>query len=642
MKYVNNYYYAIFLLFSVVFGQNLQEIQKLQNEYKKVLDKQSLQKPVEISNAEEAAKSTALPDKLIYSRKDIESLLVNTEKLLNRLKFLEDSSEKMPYVGYDFFEKRDSIPFWQNLPISKNYTLDPGDEVIISMWGESNTYKTKTINRDGQIYIENIGMLNLGDKNINDAKKYLTSKYSKVYSTLISSTPRSYIDLTLGELKSINVHFVGFVNIPGVHMVHPFSNVISGLIQAGGIKNKGTLREIIVLRDNKQIASLDLYDYIILGKPSLDIRLMDQDIVYISPRKSTIALTGRVLTPGYYEMKTGELLSDLIDFSGGSAIKSANSYFVYKNNNNNKEGYIISKTEAEQFEITNGDSVHLPLHTYQQRLVEINGQVKNPGKYPFNKEIKLNNILKATMSLDDPDFIKTMNLSKITIFRRDSLSILPIRILTNISENILLKNDDRINISKLDILEPIESVSISGEVEMPGTYPVNGLITLGKIIENSGGFTDFALKDGVEVFRDSLKIAWEDDSFILNDGDSINVTKKTGLVHISGEVNVPGYLSFRKNESLSKYIERAGGLTSFADGKNIFITYPNGSSANNKKLFSPKVKEGSKIFVTQRTISSKYKPSGLEIFSMLSGQAGSIATTLLSLSLIASQSSNGN
>lgn len=642
MKYINNSFYTLFILFSAAFSQNLQEIQKLQNEYKKVLERQSLQKPADITNAEQTAKSTALPDKLIYSRKDIESLLVNTEKLLKRLKFLEDSSESMPFVGYDFFEKRDSIPFWQNLPISKDYRLGPGDEVIISMWGESNSYTTKTINRDGQIYIENIGVLNLGDKKINDAKNYLTSKYSKVYSTLISPRPKSYIDLTLGELKSINVHFVGFVNIPGVHMIHPFSNIISGLIQAGGVKNQGTLREIVVLRGNEQIASVDLYDYIILGKPTLDARLMDQDIVYVSPRKSTVALTGRVLTPGYYETKKGEYLSDLISFSGGPDTKSSNSYFVYKNTIKNKEGFIIREPDVKKFEIAHGDSVHLPLKPYHKRLVEVSGQVKNPGKYPFNKKTNLKHILEATMSFDDLDYKKTMNLSRIIIFRKDTLSNIPRKIITNLSENISLQNDDRINISKLKILEPIKSVSISGEVEIPGTYPVNGLISLGKIIEYSGGFTDFALKEGVEIFRDSLKIAWEDDSFILEDGDSIRVAKKTGLVHVSGEVNVPGYLSFKKNDSISNYINRAGGLTSFADEKNIFIVYPNGSSLNNKKLFSPKVKEGSKIVVTQRTISSEDKPSGFEIFTMLSGQAGSIVTTLLSLSLLASQSSNAN
>ena len=101
---------------------------------------------------------TALPDKLIYSRKDIESLLANTEKLLARLKSLEDTTENMPYFGYNLFTKRDTIPFWQNLPIPINYQLGPGDEIIISLWGESNGYEQKTINRDGEVYIEKIGI----------------------------------------------------------------------------------------------------------------------------------------------------------------------------------------------------------------------------------------------------------------------------------------------------------------------------------------------------------------------------------------------------------------------------------------------------------------------------------------------------
>ena len=214
----------MFTSFQILFGQNYKELRKLQDEYQKVLERESMQKPSEITDAEKTAKSTALPDKLIYSRKDIESLLANTEKLLEQLKFLEDSTNNMPYIGYDFFTQRDTIPFWQNLPIPKNYNLGPGDEVIISLWGETNSYNSKVINRDGQIYLDNIGILNLSGKTIDEAKKYVISKYSPVYSTLLGDSPKSFIDITLGELKSVNVHFVGFVNIPGVHMVHPFSN----------------------------------------------------------------------------------------------------------------------------------------------------------------------------------------------------------------------------------------------------------------------------------------------------------------------------------------------------------------------------------------------------------------------------------
>ncbi|MBJ13380.1 MAG: hypothetical protein CMG62_09965 [Candidatus Marinimicrobia bacterium] len=636
------------IIFIVIIGANqlllsqtYQELQRLQDEYKKALERQSLQKPPDISNAENTAKSIALPDKLVYSRKDIESLLVNTEKLLKKLKFYEDSTEIMPYIGYDFFTQRDTIPFWQNLPISKNYTLGPGDEVVIALWGESNEYNSEIINRDGQIFIEKIGILNLGGKTLTEAKKYLISKYSRVYSTLLGQNPKSFIDLTLGELKSINIHFVGFVNIPGVHMVHPFSNVITGLIQAGGVNTNGTLRDIQIIRNNKTINSTDIYDYIIKGKFVADIRLMDQDIVYIPSRKSTIPITGQVLKPGYYELLDNEYLTDLISFSGGLNRRSSKSIFVYKNKIANKDGYMIDFNKISNFIISNGDSIYVPKEPDFNYFVNLQGQVKNPGEYPYNKNLQIKDLLNATMSSDDQDFYQTMDLSKILIHRKNPNGNKPLKIITDINQNISLENGDYITVPKKNIFQPIESVIVTGEIAIPGVYPVNNLTSLEDILSFSGGFTNLALKDGIEIFRDSLKIAWDDNSFILKNGDSLNVLKRTGLVLVDGEVNVPGYVSYKKNDSAKKYIKRAGGFSSFAEKKNVYIIYPNGTSIPISAWSSPKVKEGSIIIVNQRTISGKEDLSGWQAFSMASNQAGNIVATLLSLSLIINQRNNG-
>ena len=151
-----------------------------------------------------------------------------------------------------------------------------------------------------------------------------------------------------------------------------------------------------------------------------------------------------------------------------------------------------------------------------------------------------------------------------------------------------------------------------------------------------------ALIDGIEVFRDSLKVAWENKNFILSGGDSLNVLKKSGLVLVKGEVNVPGYINYKKNTSVKEYIKKAGGLTSFAESKNIYVVQPNGTSTPVSGWFSPKVKEGSKIYVSQRTITGREELSGWQAFTMISGQAGSLATTLLSLSILLNQNSNGN
>ena len=643
MKSIKILLFLLVSFFCFLSGQNYQELQKLQGEYKKALDRQALQKPKAISEAEKAAKSTVLPDKLVYSRKDIESLLTNTEKLLKKLKFLEDSTKKMPYIGYDLFVKRDSIPFWQNLPISMDYTLGSGDEIIIALWGESNSYTVKVINRDGQIFIDNIGTLNIAGKTLSEAKTYILSKYSRVYSTLLGSSPRSFIDLTLGELKSINVHFVGFVNIPGVHLVHPYSNVINGLTQAGGVDYKGTLRDIRVIRNKKTIGTVDVYNYIISGLSIADIRLMDQDIVFVPPRNSTIPLTGEILRPGYYEAVHNETLFDLISFSGGLHRLSSKKVFVFKNSISDKNGYIIDFDKTLNFAVAEGDSIFIPRKPSSSSFVNIQGQVKSPGNYPFNKALKLKNLINATMSLDFDDFSRTMDLKNIIIHRKNPLSKSPITLATNLDENILLKSGDHVVVPYNSFFQPLESIKITGEIAIPGSYPVNNLTTLSDILNLSGGYSSLALNKGIEIFRDSLKIAWEDESFLLKSGDSLNVLKKTGLILVKGEINVPGYVTFKKNYSLKEYLKKAGGLTAFADNKNIYITYPNGLSVPVGGWYSPKVKEGSIIFVNQRAISGTRNINGWEAFAIISSQAGSFATTLLSISLLLSQSQgNGN
>tara|TARA_S200000501_G_C20845974_1_gene753662 strand:- start:529 stop:2451 length:1923 start_codon:yes stop_codon:yes gene_type:complete len=631
----------LFSLNAILNAQNLQELQRLQNEYKKALERQSLQKPPDITEAEKTAKSTVLPDKLVYSRKDIESLLVNTEKLLKELKFLKDSSNRMPYIGYDFFTKRDSVPFWQNLPIDKNYVIGPGDEIIISLWGESNAYYNETVNRDGQIFIEKIGILNIGGKSIDEAKQFIISKFSKVFSTLLGNSPKSYVDLTLGELKSINVNFVGFVNIPGVHTVHPFSNVISGLIQAGGVDFRGTLRDIKIVRKGKTISSVDIYSYLINGMPLDDQRLMDQDIIYISARKSTIPISGRARKNGYYEIIPNESLSDLIDFAGGLDRYSSKHINVFRKGSPNKSGHIVNISDIANFNVFEGDSIHIPQQPDFKNFVNIQGQVKNPGFYPYNDNLSLKHALNATMSLDENDFYETMNLSEIKIFRKNPNSSTPLMLIVDLNNDFKLNNGDYITIPKKNKLDQIETVKITGEIKNPGSYPVNELTDLGEIISLSGGLSDDALEEGIEIFRDSLKIAWHQNSFPLLDGDSVNVLKKTGLVLVTGEVNTPGFITFKKRDSIKNYINRAGGLTEFAEKKNIYVTYPNGTSIPISTWSSPKVKEASVIHVNQRVISGKQEISGLQLFSTITGQAGSIATTLLSLSFLINQR-NGN
>ena len=198
-------------------------------------------------------------------------------------------------------------------------------------------------------------------------------------------------------------------------------------------------------------------------------------------------------------------------------------------------------------------------------------------------------------------------------------------------------NGDHINIAPSNKFDPISSVIVTGEVKKPGSVAINFKTTISDIIELSGGITNYALSDGIEIFRDSLKIAWEDRNFIISENDSINFLRKTGLVKVEGEVNLPGYISYKKGYNLKKYIYKAGGYTAFAEDKNILIVYPNGIAIPYKRFKSPKVLEGSTIIVKQRTLSGYMGENNNTNFSTITAQASSFATSILSLILIMNQ-----
>jgi len=251
----------------------------------------------------------------------------------------------------------------------------------------------------------------------------------------------------------------------------------------------------------------------------------------------------------------------------------------------------------------------------------------------------LQDLIVATMTTYDTDFMHTIDFSRIIVSRKNPSGKIPLKIVVDLeNENFALANGDHITIPRSDLHQPIESVKITGEIKIPGLYPVNNLTTLGTILDLAGGYTNYALKNGVEIFRNSSTIAWEDDTFFLNNGDSLNVLKKSGLVVVSGEVNKPGYVTFEKGSSLKKYINRAGGFSAFADSRDVVVIHPNGTAIPKSRWSSPKVIEGSTIIVYPRTLTGSSKgPNSWEAFTMVSSQTANIATTLLTLMLLVNQ-----
>ncbi len=224
----NKLFFVLFILFlgSQLSAQSLQDIERIKKEYEAAMNAmKAVESPDEITE-------TAKPSVVVLGPR-IEAVPTVT-------------IEVSPYFGYDFFKA--SVAIWENLPVHADYRLGPGDEIIISLWGETQLRSEHIVTRDGNVYIDKVGQLSLTGKTLQEAKAYLTSRFEQVYATLKNPNPTTFLDISLGALKSINVKFLGEVNIPSILAVHPFSTVTTGLIQAGGVKKSGSLREIHVIR----------------------------------------------------------------------------------------------------------------------------------------------------------------------------------------------------------------------------------------------------------------------------------------------------------------------------------------------------------------------------------------------------------
>jgi protein involved in polysaccharide export with SLBB domain len=627
-KYKQIVYSVLFFTFCLSQGQSIQDMQKLKNEYEKFQKESSM---------------TKLNTELDGSEIGFDDLPMNRSAQIYKPDmsiFANDSLDY--YFGYDYFTLRDSILFYENLPSNSNYVLGPGDELIVSLWGQTLLRQTYTINREGNIFDDKVGLLQISGNTIEDIRLYLKNKFGQIYSTMNSKNPTTFIDVSLGALKSINVNFVGHIKYPGVYSIHSFSNIITGLAQAGGVDTTGSLRKIEIQRDGKLQNTIDLYDYFISGALASNIQLRDQDIIVVPPRQSRVEIDSAVLRPGIYESMPGESIHDLIQFAGGPAFNSSDKIGILrilpKEQMEKVGSYKVFYVDFETAKITKcGFSDKITLYPIFDELLEVSivGQVKRPGKYPFNEGMSIEDLFSLSGGFKDEYFLKSIYLEQAEIIRRDPNKRYDSIIKLNLKK--ILK-DSALNTIKLNNLDQIvihenlnyfkkDQVYISGEVKIPGSYPlIIDNETLASILKRSGGLTSKALANGISIYRNSdyfnqdifkknldnqeesfiienenkVRVAWQNHQIALMPGDSIIVKESTGTVNVSGEVYNPGLIEFSKNKSLRKYINAAGGITDNGNSNSIIVVYASGVVSPKKWYSRPRIEDGATIIVNQK------------------------------------------
>tara|TARA_Y100000768_G_scaffold380089_1_gene356712 strand:+ start:1117 stop:3024 length:1908 start_codon:yes stop_codon:yes gene_type:complete len=556
------------------------------------------------------------------------------------------------FFGYNYFKK--DLSFFDNVPTPADYRLGPGDEITVSLWGEQNSRLTTTLNKDGAIFYENIGFINLSNKTLQSAEILLKEELSRIYSSLKDDINPTMLMVELGKLKSINIYFSGNIENPGINLVHPFSDIFSAIIQAGGISSNGSLRKIQLIRNGNVIDTVDFYSFFMDGKNNFsNIKLIDGDVIHVPTIERRVAISGGVIRPSSYELLSNEKFTDLLRYANGVTPQASSNILLNKtippqDRLSDDNAYTTIATNFEKIEtidLNNSDSAIVLSIQQVNSEVEVFGQVKSPGTYPANN-MSLKNILDIAGGFDDPIFRKTIA-ENIVVLRKDEENFYGKEIIVPYedSDDFNLSVDDQIFVYKNINYENVYTYSIGGQVKRPGVYPLNTTkLKIDDAIELAGGLTELANPNNISLRKEyqevdemgDLKITSKvvnnaDGDFIIDLNSFINVLPYENTVNVEGNVYNPGLVAYYENKNFMDYIERAGGLKEKSYRKKIYIKRANGSieksfgilNFNNKKVFP-----GDTIFVPR-------KPENLRNFDIASFTAD-ILTVLTNIVAILS------
>lgn len=643
MKIPERFILFLLIILHLLFGQSIDELKQVQKAYNDIIRVKQAEEALAKQLGREEVLIDEVPTKVLVKPENI--LLYYSEKMARirtELKDLEDliplinKEGKLPFFGYDYFFVRDTLTYWQNRPVPDNYPLGPGDEITISLWGEAEHFVKQTISRDGSIIVENVGNLFLGGKTINEAKPYIQNRYAAVYSTIRGKKPSTFLDISLGKLKGLNVQITGAVNAPGLYAVNSMATVNTALTMAGGIDTTGSLRTIVILRDGSPVDTLDYYAFLNGKSDMKNSRLLEKDIIHVPSRKSMVTIDGAIWQPAHFEMLPGETIADLLGFAGGVRPNAGNIFVLIHRYKNDQQAEYISSEDIDNIPVENGDSLYVPEKQLQLLTVSISGEVASAGTYPWFSGMTLFDLLRVAGVASEPIYSSSnLNAAELVRLQSDIGGFTPIPVDVpgllsgNEGSNIELYPYDRLTIPREKDLMASRTVVIQGEVSIPGTYPLlNNNESLISLIRRSGGVTESGFIEGMTIHRDGYYVGWDDENALLVPGDSVNVPVRAGTIYVTGAVHNPGAFTWEKGKSIKYYLQLAGGITTLGDTKHIYIKYPNRQGAPVTFWHRPVVLEGSKIHVSGKPFTEQTTTS-LDLVQQFAGIAGSLATLVL-------------
>ena len=517
---------------------------------------------------------------------EMDYMVPDSTLMLKRLLAERDKYKKKVF-GRDIFNNKE-LSFEPNMNIAtpQNYRLGTGDAVIIDIYGASQKTIQSTVSPDGEVTIEGYGPVNVSGLTVAQANARLRNTVGSRYRS-------SRVKLTVGQTKTIMVNVMGEVKAPGTYTLSAFATVFHALYMAGGTNDLGTLRNIKVYRNNRLVTVVDIYDYILNGKLTGNVRLADNDVIVVGPYDCLVTIAGKVKRPMIYEMKKNESVNSLLKYSGGFAGDAyKKSVRVNRKTGREKSVYNVEEFDFANFRIDDGDSVSVDsiLPRYAN-TVEIKGAVFRPGMYNLGEQINsVRTLIEHAEGLTEDAFTNRAVMHRMKQDRNlEVISVDLAGIMSGKLPDIPLKENDVLFIPTRQDKSIERTLTIRGEVQYPGVYKYAENETVEDFVLQAGGLTDKAstvnvmvsrrVKDATALRPDSIiaqnfTLSLKDgfvidgkEGFKLMPFDEVLIRKSPAYseqqnVAIEGEVMFGGaYALSRRNARLSDLFLKAGGAT---------------------------------------------------------------------------------
>jgi protein involved in polysaccharide export with SLBB domain len=410
--------------------------------------------------------------------------------------------------GYDLFTRSpSSFAPVEEVPVGPDYVIGPGDEIKVSIWGSIEGQWTSVVDRDGTISLPKLGQIGVTGLTFSELKETLKKELSKYYTGF-------EMNVSMGSLRTIRVYVVGNAHSPGSYTISSLSTLLNALFQVGGPSKTGTMRDIRVERNGSTVTHFDLYDLLLKGDKTKDIRLMPEDVIFIPPVGPLVGIAGSVHTPAIYELKGENKISQLVDMAGGlSAVAFKGRVQIERIIDNRSQVVFESDLETianNALTIQSGDMLKVFQVVQERKIVRLTGAVNRGGEYGFSAGMSVKDLISMAGGLKYYAYDKEAELTRVTVTnsgpKTEKISINLEKALSgDANSNISLKEDDYLFVRAVPEWRLYRTASIMGEVKFPGMFTIQKGERLSSLIERAGGYTDGAYLRGAVFQREQVK-----------------------------------------------------------------------------------------------------------------------------------------